>query len=118
MTCRYGASGDPALGFPQVHEQQRDRGRRHARDPRGLADVARPDSVELLADLIREPAHERVIEVRRQRRRVVTALLLDLVPLAHDVARVAGLDLEAADAKLRGLGLERAERARLADARQ
>ena len=74
----------------QVHEQQRDRRRRDARDARRLPDRFGPAGGELLAHLGRQAAHVGVVEVRRQAQRFLRERARDLVVLAVDVARVLG----------------------------
>src|SRR5690606_15109094 len=110
-------SGLPLPLF-QMNQQQRDRGRRHAGDPGSLAEIRRPDALELLADLVREPAHRGVIEIRRHRRLRLAPLPLDLAALALDVAGVAGLDLERLLHLLAPLGVEALDVAALADPRE
>src|SRR5690606_22412091 len=109
-----------ALSLPllQMDQEQRDRRRRHAGDPGSLADVRRPDPLELLTNLVRKPAHGLVVEIRRHRRLGLVPLPLDLAALALDVARVAGVDLERLLHLLAPLRLERLDLARDADARE
>src|SRR5690606_22598642 len=96
-------------------------GRRDARDAPGLADARGPNARELLADLVRQAVHCRVVERLGQHSVVVAARALDLGALLLDVARVAGLCLEAQYAELgllRVLGFDALEPGRDADARE
>src|SRR5690606_36904352 len=72
----------------QVHQQQRNRRRGHARDALGLADAQRTHAFELLLHFGRQAAHGGVVEVLRDRRGLVPALALDLLALAVQVAGV------------------------------
>src|SRR5262245_20964580 len=45
-----------AAGTAEMDCEERERGRSDPGDPRGLAERARPDADQLLADLVREPA--------------------------------------------------------------
>src|SRR6202008_4473390 len=77
----------------EVDEQQRDRRRSDALQPRGLAHGLRTDLRELLLDLLREPADAVVVDVARDPDVLLGELAGDLVLLALDVARVLGGDL-------------------------
>src|SRR5579872_1452765 len=80
-----------------MDQQDRDRGRCDPRNARRLPERRRPGLAELLAHFVREPAEQRVVEIRRQRRLLVAPRPLDLILLPLDVPRVAGayLDLHA-----------------------
>src|SRR6185436_2749440 len=111
-------SGRQPPAFLHVNQEQRDRRGRHARDARGLADVARPDPRELLAQLVREPGDATVVEIPRQHRAGFALLPLDLDALALDIARVVGVDREAAHPLLDAFRVERGKLGRLTDGRQ
>ena len=51
-----------------MRQQDRDRCRRHAADPGRLADGARPDRLELLDHLVRQPRDVAIVEVVRETR--------------------------------------------------
>src|SRR5690606_21090554 len=84
------AAAPPAL---EVDQEQRDRGRGHARDALGLADGLRPHLLELLPQLGREPAHRGVVEAVVDGGVLAAALALDLGALPLEVAGVLRLDL-------------------------
>src|ERR1700722_6058265 len=85
-SCDAAAAGETALF--QVHEQDGHRRRGHSRYACRLTDGGRSDLNELLAHFVREPCESRVVEVRGQCRLLVSALPLDFLFLALDVARV------------------------------
>ena len=85
---RRGSGREAAL--LQMHEQDRHRRRRDARDARGLADGRRLDLGELLPHFGGEACDGRVVQVRWQRGLLVAALAVDLVLLPLDVAGVLG----------------------------
>src|SRR5690606_27738470 len=109
-----------ALPLPllEMDQQQRNRGGSHSRDAGSLAQVRRPDALELLTDLIRKPAHGSVIEIRGQRRLGLAPLPLDLAALPLDVAGIAGFDLERLLDLLATLGLAGLDLVARADSRQ
>src|SRR5579872_7368050 len=78
----------------QMHEQKRYRGGREPRNARGLPEGLRPHGAEALARLVGQAAHGAVIEIIRERERIVVRLPLDLLALALEVARILRLDLE------------------------
>ena len=78
----------------QMHEQERDRRRRDARNARRLADRLGLVQVELLLHFGREAAHRAVVEIGRQPQILLRAMALDLVVLAVDVAGILRGDLD------------------------
>jgi hypothetical protein len=78
----------------QVHHQQRDRGRRHTRDARGLADRFGAELVELLTHLERQTANLTVVDTIRQAGILVRIIALDLVGLALDITLILDTDLD------------------------
>jgi len=82
----------PLLGI-EVHEQDGDVRRRHARNPRGLPHRARPDAGQLLSRFHREARQLHVIEILRQFPTFEPLLALNELVLLSDVARVLDLNL-------------------------
>ena len=76
-----------------MHQQQRQRSRRNARDARCLAEGLWLVQIELLLHLFGKPANRRVIQLRWQGLVVMLSTAFDLRLLRIDVALVANLNL-------------------------
>ena len=75
-----------------MHQQQRNRRRRHARNARGLAQGFRALLVEFLPHFDRQRADIEVIKTGRQGQVFIVFVTLDFLALALDVARIFELD--------------------------
>ena len=84
-----------------MDQQERNRRRRHAGQPRGLAERLGPMLVQPLAHLERQCAHTGVVEVRRQAQPLEVRRAIDSLVLLGDVACVLDADLDLFD---HGLG--------------
>ena len=79
----------------QMHEQQRDRGRRDAGDARGLAEVSGRCRLSFCCTSAEKPRTDAVVEVERAAAAISCARSRAIsVLLAIDVARVFGRDLD------------------------
>ena len=81
--------------FPaHMRGEQRERRRRHAVEPPGLADGARPRGRELLPRFVGEAGHRRIVEVVGQREGFVAAIGGDIRRLARKIDIVFRVGLE------------------------
>ena len=79
---------------PQMHQQDRYRGRGDAGYPGGLPQRCRANLASFWRTSLESALRTRVVQVLRQRQILVAARLLDLMARALDVAGVAGLHLQ------------------------
>src|SRR5215475_2423877 len=70
----------------EMDEEQRDRRRGHSGNARGLPDGLRAMLIELLLDFDRQAPHRAVVEIRRERLRLLVGPAGDLLALPGDVS--------------------------------
>ena len=76
-----------------MDQEQRYRGRRHARNAPGLRERRRARGLQLVAHLVRQSVDRGVVEIARQGGILVAAHAVDLLLLPVDIAGILGLDL-------------------------
>ena len=100
-------AGGRALGAARMCGDQRQRGRRDALDPPGLAEARGADGEELLLDLVGEARQPLIVEVGRQQRQVVAAVSGDVLGLTIKINRVFRVRLKPAHKRSRYIGKSR-----------